>query len=220
MRAPRCQFAVVHQRQQVQPSQRHTCDAGARPAAVAPGHRTHGRPAGRRSTRLARGSFRACLLACKPCGRRPPYGPRRVATLATLHCPHVQRAQRSARGHSQVSAGVPVPERVGLRPAAIVQVALSSACCARPCAPPAGAQRSVTAPTTARRVGIQGAFLAYFLCTSKESESAAGPKPPPALQPNTRQTIRNAHSIASKAKQSQARPCSPSPYRSPAAVFA
>ena len=32
---------------------------------------------------------------------------------------------------------------------------------------------------------IPGAFLAYFLCTSKESESAAGPKPPPALQANT-----------------------------------
>jgi hypothetical protein len=36
--------------------------------------------------------------------------------------------------------------------------------------------------TTARRIGIPGAFLAYFLCTSKESESAAGPKPPPAMQ--------------------------------------
>jgi hypothetical protein len=40
---------------------------------------------------------------------------------------------------------------------------------------------------------IAGAFLAYFLCTSKESESAAGPKPPPALQTHTRQMHRAAH---------------------------
>ena len=46
---------------------------------------------------------------------------------------------------------------------------------------------------------IQGAFLAYFLCTSKESESAAGPKPPPAMQANTRQKNRAAHAIASTA---------------------
>jgi hypothetical protein len=39
---------------------------------------------------------------------------------------------------------------------------------------------------------IQGAFLAYFLCTSKESESAAGPKPPPAMRINTRQPTREA----------------------------
>jgi hypothetical protein len=45
---------------------------------------------------------------------------------------------------------------------------------------------------------IPGAFLAYFLCTSKESESAAGPKPPPALQAHTRQMLRKAHGIASK----------------------
>ena len=45
---------------------------------------------------------------------------------------------------------------------------------------------------------IEGAFLAYFLCTSKESESAAGPKPPPALQTNTRQRTCEAHSAASK----------------------
>jgi len=45
---------------------------------------------------------------------------------------------------------------------------------------------------------IQGAFLAYFLCTSKESESAAGPKPPPALQANNRQKNRAAHSTASQ----------------------
>ena len=46
---------------------------------------------------------------------------------------------------------------------------------------------------------IQGAFLAYFLCTSKESESAAGPKPPPAMPTHTRQTTRNAHGAASTA---------------------
>ncbi len=46
---------------------------------------------------------------------------------------------------------------------------------------------------------IQGAFLAYFLCTSKESESAAGPKPPPAMRAHTRQTNRKAHGAASKA---------------------
>jgi hypothetical protein len=39
---------------------------------------------------------------------------------------------------------------------------------------------------------IQGAFLAYFLCTSKESESAAGPKPPPALHAHRRQKNRAA----------------------------
>jgi hypothetical protein len=48
---------------------------------------------------------------------------------------------------------------------------------------------------------IQGAFLAYFLCTSKESESAAGPKPPPAMPEHTRQTPREAHSNASQARQ-------------------
>ena len=46
---------------------------------------------------------------------------------------------------------------------------------------------------------IEGAFLAYFLCTSKESESAAGPKPPPAMRAHTRQTNRKAHGAASKA---------------------
>jgi len=46
---------------------------------------------------------------------------------------------------------------------------------------------------------IPGAFLAYFLCTSKESESAAGPKPPPAMPTHTRQTTRNAHGAASTA---------------------
>ncbi len=47
-------------------------------------------------------------------------------------------------------------------------------------------------------------FLAYFLCTSKESESAAGPKPPPALQAHTRQTNREAHVKASLLKASKA----------------
>ena len=46
---------------------------------------------------------------------------------------------------------------------------------------------------------IQGAFLAYFLCTRKEGESAAGPKPPPAMRAHTRQTNRKAHGAASKA---------------------
>jgi hypothetical protein len=50
---------------------------------------------------------------------------------------------------------------------------------------------------------IQGAFLAYFLCTSKESESAAGPKPPPALPAHTRQTNCEAHSAASKASRAR-----------------
>ena len=45
---------------------------------------------------------------------------------------------------------------------------------------------------------IQGAFFAYFLCTSKESESAAGPKPPPALQANNRQKHRAAHATRGK----------------------
>jgi hypothetical protein len=45
---------------------------------------------------------------------------------------------------------------------------------------------------------IQGAFLAYFLCTSKESESAAGPKPSPAMHAYTRQTNREAHGADSK----------------------
>ena len=47
---------------------------------------------------------------------------------------------------------------------------------------------------------IQGAFLAYFLCTSKESESAAGPKPPPALHAHRRQSNRKAQGIASRSE--------------------
>ncbi len=34
-------------------------------------------------------------------------------------------------------------------------------------------------PTPTWMFGLRGAFFAYFLCTSKESESAAGPKPRP-----------------------------------------
>jgi hypothetical protein len=54
---------------------------------------------------------------------------------------------------------------------------------------------------------IQGAFLAYFLCTSKESESAAGPKPPPAMRINTRQPTREAprHCKHGNALQAQQR---------------
>jgi hypothetical protein len=64
----------------------------------------------------------------------------------------------------------------------------------RPCRAPAARDRAhhrpersdrCLPPTTARRIGIEGAFLAYFLCTSKESESAAGPKPPPAMASST-----------------------------------
>jgi hypothetical protein len=47
--------------------------------------------------------------------------------------------------------------------------------------PPAGAQRSGS--TTEMVCGIQGAFFAYFLCTSKESRSAAGTTSRPAGTP-------------------------------------
>jgi hypothetical protein len=43
-----------------------------------------------------------------------------------------------------------------------------------------------------------GAFFAYFLCTSKESESAAGPKPPPPVRAPCRQTNRAAHGARGK----------------------
>ena len=41
------------------------------------------------------------------------------------------------------------------------------------------AQRGDRSPPTSRGCCIEGAFFAYFLCTRKESRSAAGPKPPP-----------------------------------------
>jgi hypothetical protein len=48
--------------------------------------------------------------------------------------------------------------------------------------PPAGAQRSGATPEMV--CVFQGAFIAYFLCTSKESRSAAGTNPRPAGTPN------------------------------------
>jgi hypothetical protein len=55
---------------------------------------------------------------------------------------------------------------------------------------------------------IQGAFLAYFLCTSKESESAAGPKPPPAMRINTRQPTREAPRHCKQASKQASRQAS------------
>jgi hypothetical protein len=49
--------------------------------------------------------------------------------------------------------------------------------------PPAGAQRSGATPEIV--CGIQGAFFACFLCTSKESRSAAGTNPRLAGTPRT-----------------------------------
>jgi hypothetical protein len=54
-------------------------------------------------------------------------------------------------------------------------------CFARAGTPPAGAQRSGATPEVV--CGIQGAFFAYFLCTSNESRSAAGTNPRPAGAP-------------------------------------
>ncbi len=125
---------------------------------------------------------RACLCAIRS-GGAPPYRPCRVASRATLNCPHVQRAQRSARGHWQASAGIPVPERVGLRNAAISQVALSSACCARPNPPPARAQRSVATPTNARRVVFKVLSWLTFFAPAKKVSRPRGRNPRLHCQP-------------------------------------
>jgi hypothetical protein len=53
---------------------------------------------------------------------------------------------------------------------------------ARAGTPPAGAQRSAATPEIV--CVFQGAFFAYFLCTSKESRSAAGTNPRPAGTPS------------------------------------
>ncbi len=71
---------------------------------------------------------------------------------------------RSEGGYARTSPGTPV-ER----------------CFARARTPPAGAQRSGSTPEMV--CGIQGAFFAYFLCTSKESRSAAGTTSRPAGTP-------------------------------------
>jgi hypothetical protein len=55
-------------------------------------------------------------------------------------------------------------------------------CFARARTPPAGAQRSGATPEIV--CVFQGAFFAYFLCTSKESRSAAGTNPRPAGTPS------------------------------------
>jgi hypothetical protein len=68
-------------------------------------------------------------------------------------------------GHAQALPGTPVERGF-----------------ARAGTPPAGAQRSGATPEMV--CGIQGAFFAYFLCTSKESRSAAGTNPRPAGTPN------------------------------------
>ncbi len=62
---------------------------------------------------------------------------------------------------------------------------------ARSSAAAAGAQRSIT--TALKVCRIEGAFFASSLCTSKERESAAGPKPRP--------TLRNAPRKAETAQQ-------------------
>ena len=65
---------------------------------------------------------------------------------------------------------------------------------------------------------IQGAFLAYFLCTSKESESAAGPKPPPAMPAHTRQPHRAAHDTTSTLATKNGKHARPEKSRAPSAL--
>jgi hypothetical protein len=65
------------------------------------------------------------------------HGLRRLNFLHFQQVLRIQRAQRSASGHWRPHAGILVIQRFGPRLATPVQVALSSACCARPNAPPA-----------------------------------------------------------------------------------
>ncbi len=141
--------------------------------------------------------------------------PTRLGTgMPALACqwPTARRCARCTRGQSHGSKRSDAA-RTGLRRRTLDAGDLGSWHLPR-CAGASGPVERLlreTVRTTGRSAAIAGygnhrtprciprCFLAYFLCTSKESETAAGPKPPPAFQADTRQMPREAHANASNA---------------------
>ena len=160
--------------------------------------RIHGRPAGRRSTRLARARSRACLPMCHARWRCLALrtAPRRFARYPALPARTASAAKREGPQSSECRSS-------GARASWLASR------CNRASGPVERLLReTVRASGWSAAIAVygnhrmphcvQGAFFAYFLCTSKESESAAGPKPPPALQANNRQKHRAAHATRGK----------------------